>query len=391
MKHITPPGINNFDMIVFSHLRWEFVKQRPQHLLERLGKTRKILFVEEPMMPNGYTAGYSRLKHIDEHITVLQIWSHGLNKELYTQKIEEACKQLRIDSRVAWFYSPSFIDLLGTVPHEVIVYDCMDELSQFKGAPTLLKNQEKELMAVADLVFTGGRSLYESKSRYHDDAHCFPSSVEEQHFAQAINCTLPVPEDIKNISWPIAGFYGVIDERMDLKLIEETAKELPTVSFVIIGPTAKIDSNDLPIRNNIYYLGMKSYEQLPSYLQCFSVAFMPFALNEATEFISPTKTLEFMAAHKPIVSTAIEDVQRDYSHVIPIVGNAAEAKKAILSFLNETEAKKLQRIAEQKEILAKTSWDKTAKAMETLIQKKLQLAAQHSRVSQRPYLQATSL
>lgn len=387
MTHQTPPTAN-FDMIVFSHLRWEFVKQRPQHLLERFGQDRKILFVEEPMTPNGYPAGYSRLKHVTEKITVLQIWSHGLNVELYSEKIKDVCQKLAINAQVVWFYSPSFIDLLNVIPHQVVVYDCMDELTQFKGAPTLLKNQEQELLLAADLVFTGGRSLYESKSKQHTNVHCFPSSVEEEHFTKAIDKTLEIPADIKNIRWPIVGFYGVIDERMDLELLAKSAKALSTASFVIIGPTAKIEQADLPIAPNIHYLGMKSYEQLPSYLQCFDVAFMPFALNEATEFISPTKTLEFMAAQKPVISTAIKDVQLDYSHLVPIVSNASEAKKAILSFLNETLEHKELRIAHQKEILAKTSWDKTANGMKGLIEKKLRKNSQMHSTQSYTYLSA---
>ena len=271
---------------------------------------------------------------------------------------------LNHDVEVGWFYSPSFSPLLETFSFGTVVYDCMDELSLFKGAPQELINQEKFLMSNADIVFTGGKSLYESKKEMHYNVYCFPSSVDEDHFAQARN-GIAVPTDIAFIKWPIIGYFGVIDERIDLDLVRESAARLPDVSFVVIGPLAKIDDSDLPKAPNIHYLGMKSYGELPGYLKAFDVAMMPFALNDATRFISPTKTLEYMAAGKPIISTHIKDVVRDYSHCVELIATSEEFCKGIANIRQL----KSQKVGHYATILESTSWDATVAKMNTILKK----------------------
>jgi glycosyltransferase involved in cell wall biosynthesis len=263
-----------------------------------------------------------------------------------------------------WFYSASFVPLLSYFEFDTIIYDCMDELSLFKSAPEKLIEQEKFLMANADVMFTGGKSLYESKMKYHDNVHCFPSSVDYNHFAQAQN-GIALPQDITNIKGPIAGYFGVIDERINLNLLNDVALLKPEVNFVLIGPLAKIGEQDLPRQANIYYLGMKDYKDLPGYLKAFSVALMPFALNDATKYISPTKSLEYMAAGKPIISTAIKDVVRDYSTCIMIVETADEFAEAIDAAFSVAHNAIIEQ--EYSSILNKTSWDATVEQMNVLI------------------------
>lgn len=349
---------NSYDMIVFCHLRWEFVYQRPQHIISRMAKEYKILFIEEPWHRPDEQG--SRLSKVTETLHVLQP---------NTQSIEEIKQMLPqfVDLNsdlIGWFYSPSFVPLLQYFNFSTIIYDCMDELSLFKGAPAALIDHERYLMKNADIIFTGGKSLYESKSKLHNNVHCFPSSVDRAHFAKALN-GLAVPEDIAAIKGPIVGYFGVIDERIELTLLAETAERKPEVSFVMIGPLAKIGEHDLPRRNNIHYLGMRDYKQLPGYIKAFDVAMMPFALNDATKYISPTKTLEYMAAHRPIISTSITDVVRDYSHCVSIIHNAEEFDAAIDISLGNFH--NVEMVAEYETILKNTSWDSTAAAMLTYI------------------------
>lgn len=352
------PGINNqYDMVVFCHLRWDFVYQRPQHLISRLAKTMKILLIEEPWHRPEQDG--SRLTKITANLHVLQPNVHQLEEiatvlPAYTNK----------DVTVGWFYSASFLPLLDYFSFETVIYDCMDELSLFKGAPQKLVEQEQRLMHKADIVFTGGKSLYESKVQHHDNVHCFPSSVDRDHFAHALN-GIALPEDIASIAGPIVGYFGVIDERIDLALLNETALLKPELSFVMIGPLAKIGEHDLPRLHNIHYLGMKDYNELPGYLKAFSIAMMPFALNDATKYISPTKTLEYMAAGKPIISTAIHDVVRDYSENVSIISTSDEFSEAIDMLLFK--AGNVVDIVDYEEILEKTSWDATAEKMQSLL------------------------
>lgn len=344
---------SHYDMIVFCHLRWDFVYQRPQHLISRLSKNLKILVVEEPV---GRT-DHKELEGlaVSESIHILRPTVDNMNelgaflkKTLKTQVFS-----------FGWFYSAAFVDILDYLDFGVIVYDCMDELSLFKGASPELIAQEKYLLSAADVVFTGGKSLYEAKKEKHHNVYCFPSSVDQNHFEQ--NDKNPeLPEDIQSIPAPIVGYYGVIDERIDLDLLEMSALKMPEVSFVMIGPICKIGEEDLPKAKNIFYLGMKTYEELPTYLNAFDFAMMPFALNDSTKFISPTKTLEYMCAKKSIISTKIKDVVRDYSECINLIEDENDFKQAILQPKSNFEDL-------YNEILERTSWDITASKMYKII------------------------
>lgn len=346
---------NGYDLVVFCHLRWDFVYQRPQHIISRLSQTLKILLIEEPWHRPEEKG--SRLKAISPNLHVLQP-----NVASIDDIASVLPAYINKNVQTGWFYSAAFIPLLTYFSFDTVVYDCMDELSLFKGASEKIVSQEQALMDKAGIIFTGGKSLYESKAKLHDNVFCFPSSVDRSHFSQALN-GIALPEDIIYGKGPIVGYFGVIDERVDLQLLSDTAKLLPGVQFVMIGPLAKIGEDDLPRAHNIQYPGMKSYEELPGYLKAFSIAMMPFALNDATKYISPTKTLEYMAAGKPIISTAIHDVVRDYSDVVTIVDSAEAFAGAIDAIL----AAQSVLITDYSEILEKTSWDATVQNMVTII------------------------
>lgn len=354
---VQPPQY--YDMIVFCHLRWQFVYQRPQHIISRMAETMKVLFIEEPVHYNENDES-GNLIIINENLHLLQ--PHVADIESIASILPEYVKNKNVS--VGWFYSASFCPLITALQFDTIVYDCMDELSLFKGAHEQLIDQEKYLMANADIVFTGGKSLYESKKQFHNNVHCFPSSVDEPHFAQALN-NISIPAHIGDIPAPIVGYYGVIDERIDLELLKQTASRLPNVSFVMIGPLAKIEERDLPQASNIHYLGMKCYKELPGYLKAFDIAMMPFALNDATKYISPTKTLEYMAAKKPIVSTKIQDVVRDYTRCVSLIETADEFAEAINFLCERTDRQSLE--IEYYKILKKTSWNTTVSKMKSII------------------------
>ena len=230
----------DYEMVVFCHLRWDFVYQRPQHIISRLSKDMKILMIEEPVPFDDHEKNTANLIVINDNLHILQ------PKTTSIDKIENILKQFIPNKNIpiGWFYSASFVSLLEYFSFETIIYDCMDELTLFKGAPSELLVQEKFLIANADIIFTGGKSLYDSKKELHDNIHCFPSSVDQEHFAKGID-GLTIADDIANIPSPIAGYFGVIDERVNLELINETALANPNVSFVMIGPLAKISEQDL--------------------------------------------------------------------------------------------------------------------------------------------------
>lgn len=345
-----------YDMIVFCHLRWDFVYQRPQHILSRLAKDYRILVVEEPVGRNADIKSLFTVRQAAPGIDICQPAVNSIDEIGAYLK-----KHLKTSSfSVGWFYSAAFVSVLETLEFETVVYDCMDELTLFKGASQHLLEQEQTLLASADVVYTGGKSLYESKKQKHHNVFCFPSSVDVAHFSG--DGSKEKPADLANIPGPIVGYYGVIDERIDLDLIADTAGKNPDTSFVMIGPICKIEEHDLPRAENIHYLGMKDYKELPDYLQHFDIAMMPFALNDSTKFISPTKTLEYMSAYKPIISTRIKDVERDYKHCVMMIENADDFTAAIKKPMTDIEQP-------YREILAKTSWDNTASKMSLMIKK----------------------
>jgi glycosyltransferase involved in cell wall biosynthesis len=349
---------HKYDMVVFCHLRWDFVYQRPQHIISRMAKDMKVLMIEEP---------WHRPEEKESRLTVVNNNLHILQPNVTSiEEIQTVLPQYISNKNISigWFYSASFVPLLNQFEFGTVVYDCMDELSLFKGAPEKLIEQEKYLIANADVVFTGGKSLYESKSQHHSNVHCFPSSVDQKHFEKALN-GVAIPQDFAGIKGPVVGYFGVIDERIDYDLINEVALLKPDVSFVMLGPFAKVNEDELPRQQNLHYLGMKDYADLPAYLKGFDIAMMPFALNDATKYISPTKTLEYMAAGKPIISTAIKDVVRDYKSCVKIVATAEEFVQAIDSILMDTPDVFMN--YEYAEILKNTSWDATAGKMKTLI------------------------
>lgn len=358
-ENISEKPYSSYDLVVFCHLRWDFVFQRPQHIMSRLSEKYRILLIEEPIP-------FNEEEKMDGDFNVISPSLHILKPKVSTiAEIPQVLNKMNIQrsASIGWLYSAAFSVLLPDFDFETIVYDCMDELSLFKGAPKELIEQEKYLMSQADIVFTGGRALYESKNKRHANVHCFPSSVDRAHFEKAKG-NISIPEDIKFISRPLVGYFGVIDERIDYELLQETAASLPNVSFVMIGPLAKVGEEDLPRKKNIHYLGMKSYGELPNYLKAFDIAMMPFALNDATKYISPTKTLEYMAAGVPIISTAVKDVVRHYDSCTYIIEDSEEFTQAVQEILYD---KKDEREKEFETILFKTSWNTTVKNMDDLI------------------------
>jgi len=272
----------------------------------------------------------------------------------------------RVNQHFLWYYTPMALPFSRNLDPKVTVYDCMDELSMFKGAPPQLKEWESRLFDRADLVFTGGVSLYEVKRTQHAHAYPFPSGVELEHFRQARN-EQPEPEDQKNIPHPRLGFCGVIDERMDIELVRGIAEARPDWHIVMIGPVVKIDPATLPRAANIHYLGGKSYQELPAYFASWDVGILPFARNDSTRFISPTKTPEYLAAGLPVVSTSIRDVVRPYEDLglAHIADTPAEFVAAVEKAFKDPANPEWRSKAD--EFLLTKSWDSTWAAMNTLI------------------------
>ena len=271
------------DIVCLSHLRWNFVYQRPQHLLSRCAQKKRVFFIEEPIFSREPLGRLDVSEDKSGVIVVVPYLPEGLSEEAVNADIKVLLDGLfaehNISKYICWYYTPMAIAWASHLEPEAVIYDCMDELSAFKGASPTLKNYEAELFRRANLVFTGGQSLYESKVNQHPNVYAFPSSVDVPHFGQGRNVK-EEPADQANIPHPRLGFYGVIDERMDIELLAGIAEARPDWHLVIIGPVVKIDPATLPQHENIHYLGSKDYKDLPAYLGGWDLAMLPFARNE---------------------------------------------------------------------------------------------------------------
>jgi UDP-galactopyranose mutase len=367
------------DVLCFSHLRWNSVQQRPHHLMKRCSLEHRVFFWEEAAFAD-VEAPQLRIHQLDRQqhhqiysqeglpnqglFIVEPILPHAMATTDFSEPLrlllDEFSKSFELRQPLAWYYAPMAIGFTERLETSAVVYDCMDELSAFRGAPQQMVEREQRLLKMADVVFAGGRSLYESKKRFHDNIYLFPSSIDFEHFVKARD-PQPEPADQQAIDRPRAGFYGVIDERFDFALLARTAALLPPVQFVLLGPVIKVSEQDLPRAANIHYLGQKSYDQLPQYLAGWDVALIPFARNEATQYISPTKTPEYLAAARPVVSTPIADVVASYGTVVRIAETPVEFAAAINAAIAETSDPGWVKRADA--AIAGQSWDSTWETM----------------------------
>ncbi|MBU8542508.1 MULTISPECIES: glycosyltransferase [Roseomonadaceae] len=356
-------------IICLSHLRWDFVFQRPQHLMTRAAQNHDVIFFEEPIFQPGILPRLDLSPREGGVIVAVPMLPEGLPQNMVVGQQRSMLDDLlasRAGRRLtAWFYTPMAMAFANHITADVTVYDCMDELSAFRGAPPAMLRMEQALIDQADLVFTGGRSLHDAKRHRHPHVHCFPSSIDTAHFGQS-RAGLPEPEALKGLPHPRIGLFGVVDERMDLDLVAEIAARRRDWSVVIIGPVVKVDPASLPQGPNLSWLGGRGYAALPAYLANWDLGFMPFALNESTRFISPTKTPEFLAAGLPVVSTPVVDVVRDYGDagLVEIAATAEEMVAHADALLHRPRAAWLARVDAQ---LSTNSWDLTWARMSGLI------------------------
>lgn len=364
------------DVVCLSHLRWDFVLQRPQHLMSRCARQRRVFYLEEPTFGADFPALELREVQPGVRVAVPRL-PHGLDGDqtvsIQRRLLAEMMRRHAVEDYVLWYLTPMALPFTRHLAPRAVVYDCMDDLASFAGAPDGLPEREAELLRKAHLVLTGGYSLYESRKGRHGNIHPVPSSVDVAHFARARRLR-DEPVDQAVIGHPRLGFYGVIDERMDLSLLAEVARARPAWQIVMVGPIAKIDRADLPAAPNIHWLGRKAYDELPAYLAGWDVALLPFARNEATRFISPTKTPEYLAAGKHVVSTSIRDVVRPYGEMglVRVADTPGDFVEAVEACLAEERGplgahRRAARRARIDGFLSQASWDGTWARVESLL------------------------
>lgn len=377
-----------FEIICGASLHWDtFLFQRPHQIMSRLAQRHSVLYVRPVDLLTFYKspAIRSKKKRFSSPVENLQLysplilpyssvfsWIRSLNNSLMTQRIKKKYRNNSFRKKILWFYSPFSSYLIGKAGESLVVYDCMDEHVTFKNADPKLVEAEGRILEKADIVFAAGRSLYESKKLKNPNCHLFPSCVDNEHFSKALNPDTRIPYDLKDIPKPIIGYIGAVDERLDYKLIGALAEKNRNFSFVFIGPVIKVGKKELPDQENIFHLGAREYQTLPAYLKGIDIGFMPFAMSSATKMISPTKTLEYLAAGLRVVSTPVPDVVSDFNGIVRIGHNADEISNHLREILNNKEPDIIRLGIET---AAKNSWDGVVDKMEKIIKGKLQITS----------------
>ena len=369
--------LEDYSIIVHSHLKWDWVWQRPQQFLSRLSRKHRVLFVETPEACDETPATRVHLREVSElpNVNVLQIklppsrWSDTPWIDKERRRVLESLLSgplgQKFTSIVQWFYDPMAVTgVAGQFDEQLIVYDCMDELSLFHGAPPELIRRERELLEIADIVFAGGPKIWRAKREFNPNCFCYGCGVDTGHFGRARDPKLRLPDELAHLARPIFGYIGVVDERIDYHLVE-TLADSTKGSVVMVGPSTKVDPGFFPRRDNLHWLGGRHYADLPRYAKVFDVCIMPFANNEATRFINPTKALEYMATGRPIISTAVEDVVAQFSKVITIAENARQFAEACKRVAAQPEP---WRIEHGLALAARNSWESIVGRLEQHIE-----------------------
>ena len=362
-------------IICMCHLGWDWVWQRPQQFLSRFSKKHAVLFVETYCTdtPSTYTQLRTPEKYPNVVVAEVHVpqarWHDG--EYVDSQRLQAVRSLLsdelagRFESPVLWFYDPMAVTAFaGQLEERLIVYDCMDELAQFKGAPPELLNREKQLLKVADVVFCGGRKMREKRLPLNANCHFYGTGVDIAHFGKARTAELPIAPELAGMKGPILGYFGVVDERIDYDLLAKLAEARSDWHVVVVGPAAKVDPNEFPRRENLHFIGGRPYDQLPALTKAFSVCLMPFAINAATEYINPTKALEYMAAGKPVVSTAINEVKTNFSSVARV---ASTHQEFITACIREAESPSAGRVKAGLRLAAENTWEAICARMESHI------------------------
>ncbi len=370
----TPVQRRPYPLIVHCHLCWDWVWQRPQQFMSRFSQKHRVLFVETMAPDENLVTPLVQLRRFEKwpNLTLLRLqfpsWRWNDGKWVDRERCRLVKQALRgplrgqFNNAVQWFYDPMAVTAFaGQVGEIAVVYDCMDELSKFKGAPPEIRKREAELLAVADVVFTGGRRMWESKSQHNSNCHFYGCGVDVPHFSKARSPQTVLPEDIAKLPKPVFGYFGVVDERIDYELLEKLAKVNPNASIVMVGPMTKIDPASLPRAGNLHWMGGRDYAQLPAYCKGFDVCMMPFALNEATEYINPTKALEYMATGRGIVSSAIYDVVKNFGSVVKVANSHNEFIACCRAAAERADGEAIQRGLE---MASANSWESIVEKME---------------------------
>lgn len=363
------PG--DLEFVVISQVPWDYLWQRNHHTMARISRRARVLYATPIPTITAAKEG--------KDACLLEGGMHGENLMHYRpvvlwgeSKLDSVRKLNRLFlknsliwhagrngmggcRRVLWFYFPTYESLVGRLEEDLVVYDIQDEYSAFSWYPRDTARRERDLLSKCDLVFTGTLQLRKRKEEYNRRIHFVQCGVESEHFSSAREVETALPQDVAALPRPVLGYFGLVDTRIDIAMLEEVASKRPGWTILLIGP-AHIETS----KPNIRMIGTRDYKELPRYLRGFDICLIPFVLNENTRNLNPTKLLEYFAAGKPVITAPIPDVVELYPDLVEFASTAEEfigAAERLLS--GEGEEKRNRRIKEATE----NSWDAMVERM----------------------------
>jgi glycosyltransferase involved in cell wall biosynthesis len=319
------------DIICFAH-DWGGDPTSKTHIMRLLAKKSRVLWVNSIAMRRPVASksdarrlitklrrAFAGCVEVEPNIFVVNplvlplpgsALAQRLNGVLLERSLRRTLSKLSFARPILWTFLPTMNRLVGRLGERLLVYHCVDKYSEFSGVPRdAIVAMERDLVKRADLVFTSAARLLEECRPLNPHTHFITHGVDTAHFGRALDPQTPVPDDLAGIRKPVAGFFGLIADWVDLPLIRSLARERPDWSFVLIGKAAT-DLAPLQGLSNVHWLGQKPYTELPGYCRGFDVALIPFVQNELTLRVNPLKLREYLAAGLPVVSTPLPEISR---------------------------------------------------------------------------------
>jgi len=345
---------------------------KPTKILEWLKTGKRLFSLKENLFL------FTPFSPVHDMLAIYFPWAERINRKLLSWQIKRMLNKLRFDStkRCSLIYHPFQHNYLDLADEKLKIYEVYDAYSSnIQSTKNLNKNvaeYESKVLKKIDMIFAVSDTLFQEKSKFHNEVHFTPHGVEFDLFTQALNNELIIPEDLRSVPKPRIGFTGTISMLLDFKLLNYLAETNPQWSFVLIGhinigrwQPGSEDSRHLLNLQNVYYLGRKDYKLLPQYLKYLDVTLLPY--NTELEFVrnvNSVKTYQYLACGKPVVSTDAPWV-KPFSHVIKIARNNQEFAEKINESISETSP---QHIQQRIDIARNSSWEKRAEEVAKLIE-----------------------
>jgi len=392
--------IEGQEILCFAPGAWDDIWRNRHHIMTRLARANRVLYVEPwvYMRPtlcrlSSGQIGVSdmvrggHLHQAFENLYVYQppLWAPRaghfplsvITQAIYVRLLLGVLRRLRFHTPILWLFLPDMEVFIGHFDEELVIYHIVDEYSGYTGVSEtwrpVLQRMEEQLARRANLVFVTSPTLLERKRTLNESTFLVPNAVDYEAFAAVLDGEAQSPADVAAIPSPIVGYVGAINDKVDLPLLAQVAKECADCSLLLVGPITLTDGEGhraletLDTLPNVHLLGRKSVEDVPRYIAACDVCLLPYRINEWTQSIDSLKLYEYLACGKPVVATDVPAARR-FSKVVMVAANETEFVATIDAALSE-DGPALR--AERRSVAARHTWDQRVESLSAVIEERL--------------------